>query len=250
MLVYRCDFKQALETLDGRGCQRPASRRREPEYVAVETWSTERWQSEAKELVKRARAALTSSQDAQDYLDRRKISLATQMAYSVGFAKRAITLPWIGADEVITAVKFRCLVPFTDKKGKQVRFYQLEGGSQLFFGAHLIKPGQPTCIIEGEFNAMSAYQVLPDTYNVISPGGDTNFVPMLRLLREPCRHLLWLDNAERAKDVKARCLAQKIDLSNTVIAISPNGLDANDVLVQHGPAVLRNFLEAKINGVR
>jgi len=251
--THRCSFQEALDIAEGKSRYRAPTRKRTPVEKEREhlEWTSSEWQKEASTIIAEATRALNAADDARQYLEQRKISIATQFAYSVGYTKekRAITLPWIAKDGRITAVKFRYVKAWTGANGKLQRFSQLAGGSQQIFGAHLLDGSEkPLVIIEGEFNAMSIYQCARDIVSVLSPGGDTNFKPMTHLLGRPGRKLLWIDSPDRAEDVCNLCRNAGIDLGNTVIAVSPHGKDANDILMEHGERALRSFVSSKIAG--
>ena len=193
------------------------------------------WQRSARDMVIKGMSALKDSAEAQQYLCSRGLERETWSKFRLGFdaARGAIVIPWAGRNSLICAIKFRVL---TDDKTK--RFQQLKGGSQVLFGGHLARRLSTAIITEGEINAMSLWQTCNDVADVLSFGGDTNSGSLPEVLKHYTKAIIWVDSPKRSAEI-----AGKLAATNVRYFHSPNDLDANDILVQAGPKVLRSIIE-------
>lgn len=237
--VENCDFKRAIEILGGNVL--PSKRRpvvAAPPVKKAPTYTEPEWQTTARATLEADVNALKTNQPALEYLAKRGITKASQIVWQLGYnaKKRAITLPWLSASKEITAIKFRYVNAWTSKDGKLQRFCQLEGGNQIVFGGQFVHDNKPTILVEGEFNAISIRQTCPHVH-VLCAGGDTNYQPMVMLLNLFPESAVWMDDPERIHRVQE-------EWGHPIRAkfASPNGMDANDILVKHGSAALAEIV--------
>jgi DNA primase len=201
---------------------------------------TDEWQLAARSLVAASMRELPSRPDAVDYLRSRGIEEDLARDYRLGYdsARSAIVIPWAGASKRIVAVKFRAIGKDVDPKR---RFTQLKGGRQILFGGHLCRQTETCVVVEGEFNAISIRRAIGDEVDVVSFGGDTNKSPLQVVSRQYRRVLIWLDDLEKIRMAQGACGSL-----NATYLRSPDGLDANDILVQAGPEVLAGLVRARL----
>ena len=206
-------------------------------------WTQDLWQLEARRQVRSAIEMLAIAAEVREYLYQRGLSDETLRAYRIGArllpdGHPCVVIPWAGRSGRITAIKWRRV------SGDGDRYGQVAGGRQIVFGAHLAAGSREAVVVEGELNAMSVWQALggrDGPYDVLSCGGDTNYVPLLAVVRRYSRCIVWLDSAERAQQVDER-----LGSSAARYIVSPAGLDANDVLVRCGGDALRGLVEKRM----
>jgi len=213
-------------------------------------WTQPAWQQAAQALVREAKAALAddvAGAAARTYLVDRGLRPETWQAWRLGYylawhpvrreALPAITLPWFGADGALEAVQYRYFGPGI---AKHDRFGQKTGGQRLLFGQPLSAGRTALIITEGEFNAISCWQVAQSWADVVSIGSQegarqARVREALQSLVLPYhRVIVWLDERELALTV-----AERIAPFNGIAVCSENGLDANDLLQ-------RNLLAARL----
>lgn len=200
------------------------------------------WQSSAFSEVGHAFRAIRGHQPAMDYIAGRGLADAID-PFRLGYsAKRnSICIPWVGRNKQIVAVKFRCLNPQDPKR----RFTQMRGGRQIVFGAHLAVRRPTVIITEGEFNAMSLWLALGDVADVVSFGGDANTSPVNAVIGMYPSAVVWMDDVEKLN----AAMANNMPHMRVAPMRSPSGMDANDVLVQHGRGTLRELVQMRLNDV-
>lgn len=150
----------------------------------------------------------------------------------------AILLPWYDELGELSGIQYR----FLDDRGHDARFGREVGSRCLVFGRQQLQGperAENLILVEGEINALSLWQVFaPFGYDVLSVGSQSNHKgvsEMIPLAKRYQRIAVWFDEASTA--LKARGL-----LPAAVPVKSPMGLDANDILLQHGHGVLREAL--------
>jgi DNA primase len=213
-------------------------------------WREANWQRQAKQIAERAHADLMDSpkgRNAREYLVTRGLLADTWRAFGLGFvaeqfdpknkSKRpAIVIPWM-LEGCITALKFRFIDDIA-AADKTRRFTQKAGSDPLVFGSQCAKDADTLLAIEGELNALSAWQVLQgEGIDVLSVGSEANLSRLPILAKNYNALVTWLDSGEKV--IKA---AQSLDHPNKALMQSPKGMDANDVLVQHGADTLRGLI--------
>jgi hypothetical protein len=170
------------------------------------------------------------------------------MAFSLGAAEQserpAILLPWIDARGRYMALKYRFIDDLAATDHNQ-RFSQKPGSEMVVFGVQLLdrsSQAHTLVVIEGEFNALAVWQATRGLgFDVLSTGPRGNFrcLPFIAKLleRRPYqRALAWLDEPEDS-------LRALQSLPSAVPMRSPGGMDANDVLLKHGPEQLIALIE-------
>lgn len=180
---------------------------------------------------------------AQEYLYKRGLTPSTWEAWHIGSAmiydtkakrrRPAISLPWyyIDADgEFITAIKYR----FIDSDPEGLRYTSMPGSVYVFYGTWSARPTDKTLLlVEGEINALSLWQQIPEDTTVLSIGSESGGRPemLVNLARQYERVFVWCDDAARTLKYKAM-----IDKPTTGLQ-SPNidgsKIDAN-ALLQRG----------------
>jgi hypothetical protein len=151
-------------------------------------------------------------------------------------------VPWLDAADRCSALKYRFIDQIA-KADKARRFHQKRRSGGVLFGANLaIGEADSLAIVEGELNSMSLWQACSHQgFHVVSLGPKANQAGLRALQRRieqrPYRRVLaWLDEA-----------ADALAVANATRAVpmkSPNGRDANDILVAHGPEYLADLIEA------
>jgi hypothetical protein len=197
--------------------------------------------------------AMPNAAPIRKYLQDRGLSEATWQAFGLGWTPSlpgkserprwrhdpgAVVIPWIGAGDKIEAIKYRVV------NHAKIRYMGEPGGRQHVFGAQVAAGGASghMLVVEGEFNAMSAWQVL-NTWgvDVVSIGSESNRAG-LEAVREMAAGrkgvLVWMDKPDLAV-----AAAKAIKSTAPVVPMqSPGGKDASDILVEHGERMLREVI--------
>jgi hypothetical protein len=205
------DFKQAFAFCGGDVQARPrvqvAPVAPPPVELPDPAWQAQRWQ----EVNKTSHALIHSphAQPAREYLAARCLHRATWEVNLLGFGyvfkRPAIVMPWcdIGADETITAIKYR----FIDGDLKH-RYMMARGSVQILFGLQAAAGHDVLILVEGEINAMSisqtsAYELLH--VDALSFGSDTGsrLHVLNRVAQDYKRVIVWADDAERSNAIRS-----------------------------------------------
>ena len=254
-------FRAAVEQLSGSGITSPAAapaQRRQPEHRRPPDQPDD-WRQRAERMVADAQRRLWApeGEPARAYLASRSLDGGAWLAFGLGCRPDAplpntkgkqrapaVVLPWVAGGRLV-AVRYRFLEPqtYTDKDGKERRDQRLvsEWGGQnagrLFGGQHLPEwlrmsdvPGaemlRALLIVEGEINAMSAWQVAAESnMDVLSLGSESAGLSpaAVATAQRYGRVLFWADRAEVAQSLMAA-------LPGAYGVRSPGGRDANDLL--------------------
>jgi len=139
--------------------------------------------------------------------------------------------------ETVTAIKYR----FIHDEPGGLRYIARRGSAPILFGLWSLVPRHHTLLlVEGELNALSVWQCLPDGVSCLSFGSESGWRPdVLRdVARGVRRILVWADDPARASQMRLALGGQVQALRSS----STNGRkwDAN-MLLQHGR--LMQFLE-------
>jgi len=242
MWIYGVEFNEACEILrDGRR----VAPSRAPVHAVTSpkskdpNWRDSTWQEEANRIVTEASIRLTDPTGlrGREYLQKRGISMDTAAAFRLGYKMQydpgqsrhrpAIVIPWPASD-AITAVKYR----FLDSQDKRDRFSQKGGGQQILFGAQKFGEDRKRLILcEGEFNALSIWQVLRERQwehiDVASFGGQGSLGGRVvdALFHHYEKALVWVDEEE---------VTTQLSAPNVYVVTSPVvndvKLDANEFL--------------------
>lgn len=241
-LAYNLDFIGACKFLGFEGDKRPPQRERvlptKPARSSYD-WQTEEWQREQKNYVTACANAIMGSAG-QSYLGLRGITSRQIKRYALGYdaGKNAITIPYISKNRELTAVKFRRIDPECDPKK---RFWQLEGSQQVVFGAQHSGRSPRAILCEGELNAISLDSALSGSFDVLSFGGHLMHENAIAVGKGYASGIVWCDELD-----KAQAIADGIPgfraWQSVALDDGEKG-DPNDILVVHGPEILRQLIE-------
>ena len=214
------------------------------------------WQRDTERLVAEAADRLwrPEGEPARAYLERRALEAHVWLAYGLGYEPAAavpgtqgqqrapaVVLPWRSASGALPAVRFRFLQPQGEHgEHRLTALYGSQFAGKLFGGCLLPatsfeplaegeRPGESVrslLIVEGEINAMSAYQVAGETrQDVLSVGSESaDLSPAAVAYAQRYRRVLvWADKAEVAQRLMGA-------LPGAYGVRSPGGQDANDLL--------------------
>ncbi len=231
------------------GSEMPAIERRDRVPRVVSPIPEEGWRVEAATILGRAQLELATDAGklGREYLEARGINLEVAETFKLGFmsdanGRPALVIPWLDFDGTTPlGLRFRHL------DGRSPKATSLKGSNfRSLFGLHCLRGAETLVAAEGELNALSIWQVLEGTADVVSIGsqGSRQSIEILRAIVDrlrPRRVAVWLDEEERCLEVGAA-------LRRTTLIKSPHGMDANDLL-REGPDVLRGLLEDRL-GIR
>lgn len=180
-----------------------------------------------KEKVDKFIQALKINSEALDYLKiKRNLSDETIAHFNLGYdsEKNAIAIPEYKRGELVN-IKYRHLSD--DAKG---RYSQEKGGEVWVFNEKGIDLGQEKggiLIVEGQFDAMSAWQA--GFKNVVSvSSGATSYSPWIDLLDNIPKVYIAFDNDKTGKS-SAIDMAERIGTDKSFEIVYPEGIkDAND----------------------
>jgi hypothetical protein len=233
-------------------------------------WRAANWQRLARhevEMAVQALAAATPTGDAaRAYLAGRGLEPATWQAWSIGCAhqmhpalrtqERCLVIPWQEGG-MVKAVQYRY---FGERIGKRARFSARPGSVRSLFGLDLMShrdafDPRPSpvlraatlILVEGELNALSIWQAgraLGLDLDVCSIGAEGNVCNPAAVTLAGCYRnvVVWTDEVGRAQQARAA-------IPHAVTLVSPDGLDANDLLCAEddGPnGALAEFLPAAL----
>ncbi len=237
-------FAQALAHLARlAGQDIPAARPERPAAVAEQRQASvaapdRAWQEAAWAALRRAQAALTPDSPVGRYLLSRGIRQETWAAWGLGagvYAHKgrstpAVVLPTFdGGSSKLWAIKYRLLQPAPEGR----RYVLLRGSVPMVFGLQRCRPSleRGLLVVEGELNALSAWQERPEPWDVVSMGSGTAGAPILKVLaalgRAYGKRAAWLDEEEKALTL-GRKLGAGVILHSPVIA--GEKYDANHIL--------------------
>jgi len=248
MHVHKCDYRAAITALSamidrGTVAAMPKPKPTVSQQPKAETWRSERWQADKRQMIAQSRERLLNSREgklARDYLAGRGIRSDIWSAFNLGYAvvnnpnvgkkMGAVVMPWL--NKSITALEFRFLD--VDKKER----FSTWGNRYLFGlprtqGRDRIRPGRSNTLmfIEGPLNAVSVYQAAYRNFglDVVSFGSQSYLkTPAVAgaikaLARGYPNLLVWSDIANVARGA--------LDiLPGAYLIKSPNDIDANDML--------------------
>jgi hypothetical protein len=219
-----CDFKTALKTLGGEESTpardvAPSAAPRPAPKPALALPDVD-WQDNAWRIVDEACERLTSPDGklGQEMLLKRCIYPATWSAWNIGFMwafdpragekRPSVIIPWWDVDDdgyIITAVKYR-FIDGLASEDKSRRFGQRKGSVPILFGTNYATPGNDTLLLlEGEFNALSVWQLQLPRVACLSFGSQGGGKPeILQALATRYRRVvIWCDDPELARKYQA-----------------------------------------------
>jgi phage/plasmid primase-like uncharacterized protein len=202
--VHDCTFLEAVQMLDATTL--PATKVIAPAPVKPgQTRPDAAWFATQPANMARYRDALWDGQNpGRSYLTDRGLTAETAIAWGLGYAANAmnrgpaIAIPWFRGKELF-AIHFR----FLDGQKPKLKYELGSRPAGLLCGRHAFRDGgRALFIIEGEFNAMSVWQLAHKAHvDVLSMGGqDTTITPAAIAFAQqyPVR-IVWMDEEERAK---------------------------------------------------
>jgi DNA primase len=182
------DFREACDRLGGGGSVSATADTTRPAPLAAppdDPEPSDTWRAAGRELVERAEALLWSDAGtrARDYLHERGLTDDTLRAWRVGFVDadrwetggrwdvdagrvkiaRGITIPWL-LDGQLWQIKIR-------RGEDDPKYISVSGGHPLIYGAHTLPKQRAALALEGEFDAMLAWQEAGDLIGTFTLGG-------------------------------------------------------------------------------
>ena len=253
---HELSFQQACEVLAAGDLPYKSERinQSEPEPESHSEPPDEKWQKVARQIAEQAADRLWQSEGrrALDYLKTKRglsegIIAAARLGYIPGKPTEwnevegvkvpcGIAIPWYG-DGALWSIKVR-------RAAGEQRYQQVSGGNIrgcLYLVEH-IQPGLPLLVTEGEFDALTAWQISWGNVSVASIGSASNRHINLRwygkLLAAP-RLLICMD-ADAAGEEAA---AEIMTISHAVKRVQvPVGKDMNEFYLRAGPQVVGEWL--------
>jgi hypothetical protein len=216
------------------------------------------WQVRGRQLVAEAIASLWSSLGARprDYLHRRGLIDQTIEAWHLGYiavntrlpasdwglaqevyVHRGILIPWFTSTGSLTGLKIRKPVPTSVRN----KYASISGSTYRLFGTPTLVIDEPLILVEGEFDAIAAWQVLGERSATVALG--TARVPdaaELRLLCAARPVLVALDADEKGDEVATKIASLSPNLRR---ARPPGAKDLSDSM-RSGADLLTWFRES------
>ena len=226
---YGVGFREACDLVLGNAHATPLVPGARQRTNAGPTLPSTTWQHRGRQLVTDAITNLWSPAGtrALDYLHRRALNERTLQSWSLGYiaadirlpgnewalqrevyVPRGILIPWFTPTGALTGLKIRKPVRSTERH----KYASVTGSTYRLFGAPTIVVDEPLILVEGEFDAMAAWQALGDFSATVALG--TARVPdaaELRLLCAARPVLVALDADDKGDDIASQ-----------IVALSPN----------------------------
>lgn len=257
----KLSFKDAFSQMGGDEAQAISDRTSVtlPAPADMLTLPDATWQAETWRMVDKANDRLLNNPagaPGRDELVRRGFSLDIIDTWLLGFmqafdpraGKRrpALIIPWWDIDKqnyIITAVKYRFIDDLA-RQDKSRRFGQKKGSVPVLFGmCYALESDSTLLLVEGEFNALSIWQVHPEGTTCLSFGSESGGRPeILRSLANHYRRvILWCDDSAQAEKHRAMISDAEAWQSPVIDGVK---WDANQML---RVGCLASFLEQKLN---
>ena len=183
---------------------------------------------------------LWDTTDGLDYLKKRGLNDETIRHFKLGFqtSPSAIAIPVFKNDELVN-IKYRFLEPVDNK-------YSGEHGAESWVfnqdGIHEASKKGFVLVVEGEFDAMSAWQA--GVKNVVSPSaGKDSFGGWLELIDNIPRIYIGYDNDEPGK-MAARKMAERLGQDRCYSIDYGDCKDPNEFLTKHSVDEFREVLKS------
>ena len=262
--MHDLTFPEAVEQLIGALPALPAPHRRPAQRHPAHCAPT----APSADFGVRCKAKLSAAIDAlhngavgqpgRDYLQGRSLGPDVWRTFRLGYAPTvkvpgsdeyapAIAIPWYDMDGTLAAIRYRFLEAHGPHKitsergsttsGRLFGWQAMPQGYDLPIADGYV-PVENHCwllVVEGEINAMSAYEATKDSrLDVLSIGSESSHLSdsFIQFAQRYGRVLVWTDKKEVAAQLRDQ-------LSNTFAVCSPEGQDANDL---HQLGLLRGFL--------
>lgn len=132
-------------------------------------------------------------------------------------------------------IKFRCIQDHNCGELGHGKYIYETGSTTYLFGVLSFRPdSRIICVCEGELDAISAdIAGLP----AVAVPGIENWKPHMQYCFEGYEEVIVLQDGDQAGVKLANAVARSCE--NTRVVTFPSGSDVNQVLVEHGPAALR-----------
>jgi hypothetical protein len=260
--LHGVDFLEAIRLLDANALPEPVAKAIPATKTHTRGWTDATWQAAARHEARTAATELDSAngEAARAYLAGRAILPDTWRAWGLGCGapwnprigeeKPAIILPWRDGDS-IRALNYRFFGADIDKPA---RFSQKKDGERTLFGLDLLRGGDSLLLIEGELNAISAWQASREIgLDVVSFGPEDNAssAPVIELALRYKRVWVWLDKPDKvsaAMDVIPGAKGLKsVELDG--VQLDANALLQRGALGEYLIAVLGLGAQAKVDAI-
>lgn len=254
----RTDFRTALRLLEQTSVKHLPLPPHGSFHGPAPSLPDDKWQAAALREIDAAAERLFSElgEAGRDYLLHRGLHHGTWRAWQLGFElvydpscrvqRPAVVLPWLDMElgnENVVAIKYR----FIDDAVGGLRYLNRKGSVPLLFGLWSVVPQHHTLIlIEGEINALSIWQCMPEGVTVGSFGSEAgaNSLALKALVRPYAQVFVWADDPERASEIRSSLGCRAKAVQSPLVAGTK--WDANAML-QRG--LLMDFLQGLL-GVR
>lgn len=213
MLVRGISFREACEWLGAGEFPAPQPVRRAERKPESDEWKAAAWQRSAYQqwdLAVQRLAAPQAGEEGRVYLVSRSIQPETWHAWKLGFTpaadspderkRPAIIIPWTWTRQYPL-----CALQYRYTEDTKPKYYATKHSSKRLFGLHMRVPGAHTLLmLEGELNAMSAWQALRNWeiagVDVVSFGSDGAATSeyAVGLAAKYSRVIVWADKAKSA----------------------------------------------------
>ena len=177
-----------------------------------------------------------------DYFKKRGISEQTCKDFSIRYHKMWYEFPYFD-DEGIASIKYRT----ADK-----RFKQTKDTKPTLYNYPKIKQAESVIFCEGEIDVLSCYEVGFDNATTLPNGApkeaklnddDARFKPLEFCPLEATKIILFTDNDPSGRALHKELLHRFGKDMCWFVRLPEGCKDANDVLVKHGHAMLREIIE-------
>ncbi len=200
---------------------------------------------EKKEYKKPVMKLVKLSQQAEDYLRLRKISLTTATYFNIKSDTNGnIIFPYYNENNEHVLNKIRVARKFVKGKDKaKSKIWQEGGGAPVLFNMNRVDTEKPILIQEGEFDCLSVYEA--GYTNVVSIPFGTDDMEWINECWEwlgKCKEfILWFDN-DIAGRKSIEKVAKKLGIDRCK-RVKAEEKDANIVLYKHGSKKVLEYIE-------
>jgi hypothetical protein len=250
------DYQTALLSMDGKrkGTKMSIEKAAAQPVLALPATT---WQQDAWRFTDEAMHSLVSTpvgKAGRDYLIKRGLHQATWFAHRLGFAfvfdpkmrekRPAIVLPWWDWDrerDAVTAIKYR----FLENVSEGLRYSARAGSIPILYGLwSAISTHSTLLLVEGELNALSIWQCVPESVTCISFGSETGMrTEILRHLVTRYRKIIvWADDPQKALEIRSSLGVHDQPWQSPFV--DNKKWDANQMLQER---VLMDFLSNKLS---
>ena len=218
--VEGCTFPEAITMLTGATLTPTPRQQPAPQPIAPEpkkkVWDAAQCYADMKDMFRRL---METDNPGADYLNSRFIWRDTWAAFGLGYdpQRHAIAMPWVRGNS-LSGIRYRFITPRNPKM--KIISQDASNFTRLLFGGQAIPRVSPDArshrhllIVEGEINAMSAWQTMNGArLDVLSLGGESNHIPasFFPVAAQYRTRIVWMDKEIRAREEAARIEAAAI----------------------------------------